>query len=97
MKKIAVIALVIVMAMFFAANANDPAYAAALGWVIIGGPIAAIAALIVRRRQRSTNRRTARDGTVEICIARPLVPVPTFRGMYQSLPAHCWRALDIGE
>jgi hypothetical protein len=60
------------------------------------GPLLLLALLLKLwgRVLRTFRRRADKVQPVAICISRPLLPVPTLRDAYHSLPAHC--ALVLG-
>ena len=83
-----------VLGLFFAANADDPVYGFALVWLIIAVAIAGLFAL-ARRGGTPTPARHSASGTVTICVGAPLMPVPSLRHAYLSMPDHCRAVLGL--
>ncbi len=82
------------LGLFFAANANDPVYGAALAWLMIAIVITGLVALL-RGRGRSSPSRHPASGTVSICVGGPLMPVPSLKQAYLSMPDHCRVVLGL--
>ncbi|MDR0779731.1 MAG: hypothetical protein LBF16_03425 [Pseudomonadales bacterium] len=85
--------VIIGMGWFFAAHASDPAYAAALGWLVL----TVIVALLVRWvKSRKRTPRTPKVQPVSVAVTRPVLPVPEMLDIYRALPAHCLDLFDAG-
>jgi hypothetical protein len=87
-KRRAGIAMLILLGLFFAANARDPAYAGALIWLVLACAIAAVVAAVVKRRQPKPAGE-AQSQAVTICTHKPLLMMPTMLDAYRALPPHC--------
>ena len=85
--------MLVLLGLYLAAHAGNPADALALVWLIITGIIVGAVALW-RRRARRAPKATA-EAAVGVCISQPLMPVPTLRDAYQALPDHAKRVLGI--
>jgi uncharacterized membrane protein YfcA len=72
---------------YFLTHASDPVYAVALVWLIVTLAVASLAQLIWRSRGNSA--RKGKDVPVAVCIARPLLSVPSLEKAYRGLPDHC--------
>jgi hypothetical protein len=93
-RKAAAIAAVMGVILYCFAHSDQPAYALALGWLVIGAAIIAIVGLC-RRLRRRTAKRSAGTDLATVAIRRPLLPVPSLEAAYQALPAHCKQLMGI--
>lgn len=91
-RKLALPAIIVVLFAYCYAHAGDPAYAFALGWLVVGSAIFG-GALLVRRLRGARARRPAAMPVVAVCVRRPVMPVPDMATAYRLLPEHCQRLL----
>jgi len=92
-KAIVAIGLMLLVGGYLFAHQQDPARRIAFGWFVIVS-LAGIAYglfRLIRRAIRAVRRRRAKQKpqAVAICIAKPVLPLPTLARAYQSLPDHC--------
>ncbi len=79
-------------------DADQPGFQFALGWLGVGFAVLLLVGLarLGRRTIRSvpgSRRPITRQAIVAICVGRPVIRVPSLKGAYGALPAHCWRVL----
>jgi hypothetical protein len=85
-KRIVGIALLILVGIFFAANARDLVYAGALVYLVMAVAIAALAAKMFGRRKPPLAKA---NQPVTMCVRHPLLAVPRVADAYRALPPHC--------
>ena len=88
-------AIVLATGWYLAAHQDQPGYAAALAWLVVGIgllPVLWLGRMLARRARRRSTERRRKAAPVAIC-ARPVMAVPTLDAAYQALPEHCHRLL----
>lgn len=96
-KRIILLGLVLAMGFYLYAQREQPGYAFAFGWMVVGGMVGGLVLLVCALRARAGRKgRRMSDEPVTIC-ARPLLPTPPVRRAYDALPEHCRRILDVGR
>ena len=88
-------------AFYLGLTIDQPGHALALAGIVIGTAITVVLLglfAVVRAILRSLARRRARQAVriapVEVCVARPLLAVPSLPDAYRALPSYCWRILS---
>lgn len=80
---------------YVTAHANQPGYAFAQGWMVIGLSLATI--LWLGKRLRRGRTKGNRNDLATVVIRRPLLPVPSVEEAYRRLPAYCRQLLERGR
>lgn len=100
--RVALLLIVIgLMALYLAANLDQPGFGFALAWLVGGGAVVLVIALVRLAwsgRSVSSGARVSSSGAVEpvtICVRQPLLPVPDLSRAYGALPEHCCKLLRI--
>lgn len=84
-------------------NGDQPGFQFAQAWLGIGlGALLLVGLIFLGRRAirsfpGSRRRPTTRHAIVAICVGRPVYPVPSLKGAFDALPAHCWRVLGVPD
>lgn len=88
-------------AYYFSPATDQPGHVMALVGIAGAGVVAAVISgivavmrAIIRALARRRARHAPRTAAVAVCIARPLLPVPSLTDAYRALPAYCWRILS---
>ncbi|MBV8686892.1 MAG: hypothetical protein JOZ90_10970 [Alphaproteobacteria bacterium] len=99
--RVALLLIVIgLMALYLAANLDQPGFGFALAWLVGGGVVVLAVALVRRGRSAGAEARASSPSAVApvtICVQRPLLPVPDLTRAYGALPDHCCKLLGIGQ
>jgi hypothetical protein len=92
--------VVALVALYLAANLDQPGFGFALAWLVGGGVLVLLVALVRWGRRAAGSAKpkgAAVSQPVAICVSRPLLPVPNLTDAYGALPPHCLKLLRIGQ
>jgi hypothetical protein len=92
--------VVALVAIYLAANLDQPGFGFALSWLVGGGFLVLVVVLLRGLVRGLAGSHSPRKGSavvepVTVCVFRPLIPVPDLTSAYSALPEHCRKLLGI--